>query len=110
MDDIGALDSVALGRVWTAVDARKHGLVDELGGYYDAIELAKAAAGIDGEVEIIELPRMEKRSAFKSLMGNNTQLDALSTRILESLAVDDLIPLLEGGEIQMIMPVKIEIK
>lgn len=110
LDDIGALDSVALGRVWTAVDARKHGLVDELGGYYDAIELAKAAAGIDGEVEIIELPRMEKRSAFKSLMGNNTQLDALSTRILESLAVDDLIPLLEGGEIQMIMPVKIEIK
>ncbi len=43
---------IAKGRVWTGVQARQLHLVDQLGGYYDAIDRAKALAGIKGEVRI----------------------------------------------------------
>ncbi|NQT64293.1 MAG: signal peptide peptidase SppA [Candidatus Marinimicrobia bacterium] len=110
LNDVDALDSLALGRVWTGVDAKKNGLIDELGGYYDAIELAKKAAGIKGDVEIVELPNLERKTDFKNLFNRGAQVDLLSSNVLESLKVNDLIPILEGGQIQMIMPVKVEIK
>ncbi|MBT4295714.1 MAG: signal peptide peptidase SppA [Candidatus Marinimicrobia bacterium] len=110
LNDMDALDSLALGRVWTGLDAKKSGLIDELGGYYDAIELAKKAAGIEGEVEIIELPNLKKKTDLKTLLNKGAQMDLVSNSVLESLNVDDLITIVEGGQIQMIMPVKVEIK
>ena len=38
------LDEVAHGRVWTGIKAKEHGLVDEIGGLHDAIEIAKNEA------------------------------------------------------------------
>jgi protease IV len=38
--------AVAQGRVWTGADAQRRGLVDDLGGFDRAIELAKQAAGL----------------------------------------------------------------
>jgi protease IV len=54
-DDI---DAVAQGRVWAGVDAAKHGLVDHLGSYKDALNAAakRAKLGKDYEVEYIEPP------------------------------------------------------
>ncbi len=43
---------LAKGRVWTGVQARQLKLVDQIGGYYDAIERAKALANLKGEVRI----------------------------------------------------------
>ena len=43
---------IAKGRVWTGVQARQLKLVDQIGGYYDAIDRAKALAGVKGEVRI----------------------------------------------------------
>ncbi|HYG28571.1 MAG TPA: signal peptide peptidase SppA, partial [Caulobacteraceae bacterium] len=43
---------IAKGRVWTGAQARSLGLVDHLGGYYDAVERAKALAGLEGEVRL----------------------------------------------------------
>lgn len=43
---------IAKGRVWTGAQARALGLVDHLGGYYDAVERAKALAGLKGEVRL----------------------------------------------------------
>ena len=110
LDDMVGLDSLALGRVWTGVDAKSYGLIDEIGGYYDAIELAKKAAGITGEVDIVELPNYKSKKAFKKFFGGETKIDIFSMHVLESIKVMDIIPILEGGEIRMIMPVKIEIK
>jgi protease-4 len=110
LNDIDALDSLALGRVWTGADAKRNGLIDELGGYYEAIDLAKKAAGITGEVDIVELPDYKHKPDFKKLMGGEAQLELLSDEVLETLKVKDLIQILEGDQIQMIMPVKIEIK
>jgi protease-4 len=53
-----ALDDVARGRVWTGLDARERGLVDELGGLDTAIGLAAGRAGLDrDEVDVRVLPR-----------------------------------------------------
>jgi len=43
---VAEVDSVAQGRVWSGVDAKKLGLVDEIGGLDDAIKAAAEIAGI----------------------------------------------------------------
>ena len=42
-------------------------LVDKLGGLYDAIETAKNAAGIEGDIEIVEYPRTDKKSSYSGI-------------------------------------------
>ncbi len=45
--------AIARGRVWTGAQAKGLGLVDELGGFYQAVERAKDLAGLRGqEVEL----------------------------------------------------------
>jgi protease-4 len=46
---------IARGRVWTGVQAKQLGLVDELGGIEEAVARAKALAKIDGAVHIKKL-------------------------------------------------------
>ncbi|WP_081410913.1 signal peptide peptidase SppA [Desulfotruncus alcoholivorax] len=46
---------LADGRVYTGKQALDNGLVDVLGNYYDAVELAADLAGIKGKPEVIEL-------------------------------------------------------
>jgi protease IV len=52
------VDEIAQGRVWTGQQAKDLGLVDELGGLYKAIDLAKQRARIpaDEEVELVVYP------------------------------------------------------
>ena len=59
---------IAKGRIWSGEDAKNIGLVDELGGYAEAIALAKRAANIpQGEEVKLELfPR--KRNALQTLL------------------------------------------
>jgi len=40
---------IAKGRVWTGAQAKQLGLVDQLGGFYDALDKAKALAGLTGK-------------------------------------------------------------
>jgi protease IV len=53
-----AVAEVAQGRVWSGIDGKDNGLVDELGGLWMALQMAKDAAGIDADmpVNIIEGP------------------------------------------------------
>ncbi len=59
------VDAIAGGRVWTGVQAREIGLVDQLGGLTDAVDKAKALAGIKGTARLWILP--EPVSAFEAL-------------------------------------------
>ena len=56
------IDALARGRVWTGEDARRVGLVDAVGGYAEAMQLARNAAGIapDEAVERVRFPQEEK--------------------------------------------------
>ena len=61
------IDSIAQGRVWTGVQAKENGLVDELGGLDRALVLAKQAAKIDEQSEV-ELVIYPQRRSFYELM------------------------------------------
>lgn len=52
------VDSIGQGRVWTGINAKKIGLVDEIGGLNDAIAAAVEAADLE-DYRIIELPEQE---------------------------------------------------
>jgi protease-4 len=64
-----AVEKIAKGRVWTGRQAREIGLVDEIGGLPEAIELAKSLAGIAAgeEVRLVVWPK--RASFFAPLFG-----------------------------------------
>src|SRR5476649_75040 len=61
--DAAKIDTVARGRVFTGTDAKRAGLVDELGGLQLAFSIAKAKAGIDAKGPQIRAPK-EVREAL----------------------------------------------
>jgi len=52
--DRNKVREIADGRIFTGRQAKALGLVDELGNYYEAVQIAGNLAGIKGEPEIIE--------------------------------------------------------
>ncbi|MFH1194411.1 MAG: signal peptide peptidase SppA [bacterium] len=60
------VDSIAQGRVWTGIDAKEIGLVDELGGLDVAVQKAAEKAGIT-KYRIVEYPGI--RTAFEKIMN-----------------------------------------
>jgi protease-4 len=70
---------LAKGRVWTGDEAVKLGLVDQLGGFDEAVEAAKALAGVKGTVRLKMLPpKLSLFEALQQAMG----VSASSTRTL----------------------------
>ncbi len=69
---------IAKGRVWTGVQAKENGLVDELGGFMKALEIAKELAEIDADtkVKIRKFPReltdMEKLEQMFNITAQAT--------------------------------------
>ncbi|MCP4347454.1 MAG: signal peptide peptidase SppA [Desulfobacterales bacterium] len=59
---------IAKGRIWTGQDAKELGLVDELGGFPDAIRLARQAAGISDDSEIYLKMFPKKKSLSEILL------------------------------------------
>jgi protease-4 len=61
------VNAIGRGRVWTGAQASENGLVDELGGFFAAINAAKTAVGISTEekVELVFYPR--RRNLFERL-------------------------------------------
>ncbi len=47
--DPATLEGLAGGRVWTGAEALERGLVDEIGGFREALKKARSLAGMDGE-------------------------------------------------------------
>ncbi len=50
--DVATIDGIAQGRVWAGVEAKELGLVDELGGFKDAVELAAELADLGDDYDI----------------------------------------------------------
>lgn len=51
------LKKIAGGRVWSGTQALDNGLVDKLGSFNDAIELAAIAAGIEDDYSVVYYPK-----------------------------------------------------
>jgi protease IV len=87
------VQDVARGRVWTGADASRRGLVDKLGGFWDAAEIARSLGGIPpGERVVFE--RYPRHKSFFEVMhdafnGNNDEVEAVEnfTAIMNDPAV-----------------------
>lgn len=79
------VDAVGRGRVWTGVQALEHGLVDELGGFSEAVAAAKELAGIDSDarVELVDLPRL--RPWWQEMVKRRSEDEAAIRTALEDL-------------------------
>jgi protease-4 len=61
---------IAKGHVWTGAQAKELGLVDEIGGFYDAVAKAKQLAGIKGEARLKRMsPNGSPLEALTKMMG-----------------------------------------
>jgi protease-4 len=89
------VDEIAQGRVWTGAQAKQLGLVDELGGLYKAIDLAKQRARIplDQEVELVPYP--PHRSFYEVLADG---LSSPAGKLRASYSSDALLELLGPRE------------
>ena len=74
---------IAKGRVWTGAQARELGLVDEIGGFYQAVDKAKALAGLTGDVRLKRMtPQASPIEALEQVLG----VSATSARTLAAAA------------------------
>lgn len=74
-----AVDSIGQGRVWSGIDAKRIGLVDEFGGLDKAIEAAAKLAKLD-KYSIKEMPKTEE--PFKQFMKMLNDDEDISASIL----------------------------
>ena len=72
--------SLAGGRVWSGIDAKELGLVDELGSLKQAITAAAELAGLENyKKQLIEYPLTPQEQLIKELTGGAAKLSAVST-------------------------------
>ena len=113
--ETGDLDDVAMGRVFTGMRAHNDisiPLVDVKGGLQTAINLAKSAAGLEGqEVEIVEYPQQEdKFMKMVGKIGSTNYFNVLPEKLSQDFEVLNVIPILLDNEIQMLLPYSFIIK
>jgi len=91
-DDVHA---VAQGRVWTGRQARENGLVDELGGFRRAVEIAKERAGIAADAEVTLVPYPKPPSLVEMLrdgVGGSVVLARRTLSVREKLQAVATLP------------------
>ncbi len=79
---INQVDSMARGRVWTGLDAKRLGLVDELGSLTEALNYAAKEIGVELKDNVKVLPEMQ--DPFESLF--NDVAEAKSDLMLKEMA------------------------
>ena len=73
------LKSIAGGRVWTGVEALNLGLVDKLGSFEDAVEIAAEKAGIEDDYLLSFYPK--EKNFFEQIMsGASEEVEARSLK------------------------------
>jgi len=115
------VDAVARGRVWSGLDAKGKGLIDEMGGLLEAIDAAKARAGIpaseDCEISILGEPRGLLSSLASSdgllsgVLGDTSPPPALPsalTQLATEIGADQVL-LLQPG-IKAMMPFTLKVR
>jgi protease-4 len=71
---------IAKGRVWTGAQAKTLGLVDELGGFYEAVDKAKALSGLTGKA--VRLKRISGQGSPLGAFGKLLGLSEDSVRVM----------------------------
>ncbi|MFW6232887.1 MAG: signal peptide peptidase SppA, partial [Bacteroidota bacterium] len=92
--DFEEMRSLAKGRVWTGADAKEKNLVDVLGDFGDAINLAKKRIGIEDTmrvyVQIYPRPQDDIEALLKIFGLNETSADADINTLAARLNIDPM--------------------
>jgi protease-4 len=81
------VEEIAQGRVWSGVEAKKLGLVDELGGLDAAIAFAAERAKLGGNYRLVEYPRQkELLEAIQELLDKTLPDNVRSSSIAAKIA------------------------
>lgn len=108
-----AVDSIGQGRVWTGIQAKENGLVDEIGNMNQAVAYAAKLAKIT-DYKTTSYPRYTKE--LKDLFNANPFMKSKEQILIEEIGIDNYnlyktmqrIEKLKG--VQMRLPADIEIK
>ena len=112
--DYSRLEALAQGRVYTGRQAKKLGLIDEIGTLNDAVAEAKKLAGLkpDTDVEIEVLP--QPKSLFEQLFNGEApgidEFTASMPEVVKLLRQAALWRKLLGEKVLLWMPYHIELK
>jgi protease-4 len=86
------VQEIAQGRVWSGVEAKKLGLVDEIGGLDSAIKFAAKKAGLGDKYTLAEYPAKKELAemiaeALEGLRPNNSRAGVV-TNMVETVRSD----------------------
>ncbi len=106
------IDSIAQGRVWMGALASQNGLVDELGGFDQAIAVIKQRAKLPADRDVTLVAYPARRSFFEVLTSSNADQMADSVaqeKIRKTLGFVPSLSLLKGGMLRL-MPYQLVVK
>ncbi len=101
---VDKVDSLAQGRVWVGSKAVLNGLVDEIGGLYEALQEAKSSAGIGDDYDLIILPKYNGWFSVRDLFSPKL------TKTLSLFGIDNIPQEILSGKVLYRMPFDIDIK
>lgn len=114
------IDSIAQGHVWTGLQGKKNGLVDEIGGMEKAIEIAKQLAGLPAEKEVkrVVFPEakpfletfFESASASVKSEQQKAMVEALPKDVQKTLRYAWTFEQMSQGNAMLMLPYELEIK
>ena len=123
--DLEKLRSLAKGRVYTGVQAKELGLIDEVGTLDDAFAAAKKAAGLTEKSRVERLMLPKRTSPFEQMFGpldNETRasmwqsvlshalLGQLPSEVTSALRDVSVMELLAKEKALMVLPYRLDVK
>ncbi len=102
------IEPLAQGRVWLGSQAKKNGLIDEIGGLDRAVELVKQRAKIGASEKVTLVSFPPKRSIYDLLMNRNSdsEIEAQLRAVLGKMPLR----LLAHGGVMRLMPFTLVVK
>jgi protease-4 len=112
--DFNRLEELAQGRVYTGRQAKKLGLIDEVGTLNDALVEAKKLAGLkpgaDVEIEILPQPKSFFEQLFDQEAGDASEFTAALPDVVKIIRQTALWRQLLGEKVLLWMPYHVELK
>jgi protease-4 len=112
--DFSRLEELAQGRVYTGRQAKKLGLIDEVGTLTDALAEAKKLAGLkpgaDVEIEVLPQPKSLFEQLFDSEAGDASEFTAALPDVVKMIRQAALWRQLLGEKVLLWMPYRVELK
>ena len=104
------IEPLAQGRVWVGAEAKRNGLVDDLGGLDRAVELIKQKAKIPAAERIALVMFPPRLTLLDVLLNRSDESAAIESMIRRSVAVKLPVRALLHGGILRLMPYSVDVK